>query len=326
MKFLLTGGGQRKNAAWSQEWKHYEQAMIVSLDWDSGSLERVLDYTTPQEYLSEKDANIVFKAGSIINDKLFLCTQTEVLIYKYPSFELIKHLTFPFLNDVHHATVIGEHLIVVSTGLDMVIFFNDEYEPVKFYNVMGKDPWHKFSKDIDYRKIITTKPHDSHPNYVFNINNDIWVSRFEQKDAVCLNDLSQQIDIGTERIHDGVVKDGFVYFTTVNGTISKVDIETKKTVDIYDLNLAINNERPLGWCRGLHVEHDRFFVAFSSLRSTKLRENLAWIKQGFRIKKDMMRALPTRVIEYDFESKSIIKEVDVSGVGMTAIFSILNVA
>jgi len=325
MKFLLTGGGQREKAVWSEEWKHYEQALVISLDWDTGELERVLEYTTPIEYLAEKDANIVFKAGSIIGDKLYLCTQTEVLIYEYPSFKLIKHLTFPFFNDLHHVTVANEYIVVVSTGLDMVIFFNKDYEPVKFYNVTGNDPWHKFSKDIDYRKVITTKPHESHPNYVFQVNEEVWVSRFEQKDAVCLQDITQCMNIGTERIHDGIVYGRYVFFTTVNGTVSKIDSLTRETVDKYDLNLAINDERPLGWCRGLYVEDNKIFVAFSSLRSTKLRENLAWIKKGFRVKKESLRALPTRIIEYDLTARKIVKEVDVSGVGMTAIFSFFKV-
>lgn len=325
MKFLLTGGGQRDNAAWSQEWKHYERAMVVSLDWVSGKKDVVIDYTTPLEYLAEKNANIVFKAGSIIDDKLYLCTQTEVMIYEYPSLKLIKHLTCTFFNDLHHVTAIGEHLVVVSTGLDMVIYFDKDYKPVRFYNVLGKEPWHKYSMEIDYRKIVTTKPHESHPNYVFSIGGDVWVSRFEQKDAVLLDDINQRMNIATERIHDGIVHNEYVYFTTVNGTVSKVDQKTMETVDVYDLNAVISDERPLGWCRGLHVEEDRIFVAFSSLRSTKLRENLAWIKKGFRVKKDNMRALPTRIVEYDLTTRSIVKEVNISDLGMTAIFSILAV-
>lgn len=325
MKFLLTGGRQRKFAVWGEEWHFYNLAILLKVDWLTGVVESLLEYISPPELIAEKNANIVFKAGYLYKNKLYLCTQTEVLIYEYPSLNLRKYLSLPCFNDVHHVAIVCGKLTVVSTGLDMVVFLDENYIPIKYINVLGKEAWHKFSPEIDYRKILTTKPHESHPNYIFEIDGDIWVSRFEQKDAICLMDMSKRINIGLERVHDGIVVGDYVYFTTVNGTICVAHKYTHKVEFIYDLNDAYDEHNPLGWCRGLHVEGNRIFVGFSSLRSTKLRENLAWIKRRFKVNKKQMRAMPTRVIEYDMKSRSVIKEVNVSGANMDAIFSIHKV-
>ena len=325
MKFIITGGGQKEKAVWSQEWKHYEQAIAISLDWETGKVDRIIEYTSPPDVISEKGANNVFKAGSLIKNKLYLCTQTEVMIYSFPELELIRYISLPCFNDLHHVTVIDNTIAVVSTGLDMLVLIDRDNKAIKYFNALGLDPWGKFSEKIDYRKVITTKPHESHPNYIFHIEDEIWLSRFEQKDAICITDPNKRINIGVERIHDGIVKNNNVYFTTVNGTVCVANPKTCKVEQIFDLNEVYNTDNPLGWCRGLHVQNDRLYIGFSSLRSTRLRENLAWIKAGFRQSKQTMRALPTRIVEFDIKTRKIIKEVTLSGIGLDAIFSILKI-
>lgn len=326
MKFLVVGGEQRSSAVWHEEWQHYQKALALTVDWPSGKVERTLEYASEPQYLASDKANVLFKAGSLQGDKLYLCTQTEVMIYAYPSLKLLQHISLPCFNDLHHVAMIGGRLAVVSTGLDMVVFLDENCRPAEYRNVLGKEPWNRFSPDIDYRKLETTKPHESHPNYIFEIDGEPWVSRFEQKDAVCLNDLSKRIDIGIERIHDGLVHGDQVYFTTVNGTVCVANKNTYKVDAVYDLNEAYSEPNPLGWCRGLHVEGDRLFVGFTAIRSTKLRENLAWIKKGFKKSVDELRAMPSRVVEYDTKTRSVVKEVNVADAGMAAIFSILKVA
>lgn len=322
MKLLIVGGEQRSDAVWREEWQHYQKALVLMVDWASGKAEQILEYVSPPQYMASGKANVLFKAGSLRGDRLYLCTQTEVLIYAYPSLRLLQHISLSCFNDLHHVAMIGGHLAVVSTGLDMVLFLDDHYQPVSYHNVFGKKPWHKFSPDIDYRKWETTKPHEAHPNFIFEIDGEPWVSRCEQKDAVCLNDFSKRIDIGIERIHDGAVHGDHVFFTTVNGMICVANKTTYKVDAVYDLNKAFQQANPLGWCRGLHVEGDRLFVGFTAIRSTKLRENIAWIKQGFKKSIDEMRAFPARVVEYDMNTRSIVKEVQVAEAGMAAIFSI----
>lgn len=322
MKFLVTGGEQRRLAVWGEEWHVYRQAVLLRIDWESGALQRVLEYESPLDCIPGDNSAVVFKAASLHTDRLYLCTQTEVLIYEYPSLRLIHRVSLPCFNDNHHVDVIKGRLAVVSTGLDMVVFLDDRYQPVEYINVLGRKPWEKFSSSVDYRLVESTKPHDSHPNYIFEIDDEVWVTRFEQKDAVCLRDQTKRIDIGIERPHDGRVVGDHVFFTTVNGTVCVAHKHTLKIEAVYDLKQAYEQSNPLGWCRGVHVEGDRLFVGFSSLRNTKLRENLAWIKGGFKTDKDKIRAMPTRLVEYDTSTRSVLKELPLSDAKMDAVFSI----
>ena len=52
------------------------------------------------------------------------------------------------------------------------------------WNVLGEDPWAWFSQNVDYRKVDSTKPHQSH--FVFPLGEEVWATRFSRKDAICL--------------------------------------------------------------------------------------------------------------------------------------------
>ena len=54
---------------------------------------------------------------------------------------------------------------------------------------------------------------------MFLLGDEPWVTRFELRDAISLHDHARRIDIGGERIHDGVPHDGAIYFTSVDGKI-----------------------------------------------------------------------------------------------------------
>ena len=88
-------------------------------------------------------------------------------------------------------------------------------------------------RGVDYRKVRTTS-HTTNPNHVFCIRDEIWVTRFEQRDAISLSDPGRRIDIGLERVHDGVVHGDYIYFTTVDGKIVLVSIETLTVKEIID--------------------------------------------------------------------------------------------
>jgi hypothetical protein len=58
-------------------------------------------------------------------------------------------------------------------------------EVCNVWNVPGEDPWQLSSK-TDFHK-LSTKPHRSHPNYVFYIDSEPWAARFYSIDAVGIN-------------------------------------------------------------------------------------------------------------------------------------------
>jgi len=324
LKNLFVIGGQQKKIAQNKdEWHQFKKGIILQVNVDTGQVKLCVDYISPPDVCPEKDSSVLFKCGSLQNNKLYVCTQTEVLIYELPNFRKLGYVSLPCLNDVHHVRPVknGE-LLIVNTGLDTVLKVTLEGKIVNEWNVLGENTWDRFSKDIDYRKVATTKPHKSHPNYVFELDDDIWVTRFEQKDALCLTYPGKRIEIGIERPHDGIVQNGFIYFTTIDGHLVIVEQNTLKINDILDLNLISNKSESLGWCRGLLIDNDKLWVGFSRIRPTKFKENISWVKHGFK-KVGIYNTLPTRIACYDIVKKDLLQEINLEKYGLNAIFSIL---
>lgn len=326
-KLYVIGGRQRSRSDGKPEWRLYEKGMILQIDPDTGRAETYVEYITPPEACAfEDDPSIVFKAGTVQGDILYACTQTEVLTYRLPHFEQQSYISLPCFNDIHHVRPSLEgNILIANTGLDMVLKVSPSGEVLREWDVLGEQPWQRFYRDVDYRKIVTTKPHKSHPNYVFYIGSDIWVTRFEQRDAVCLDRPEWRIEIGIERPHDGFVYGDSVYYTTVNGHIVIADLETKKMKEAIDLNAITDisdyhHTRPLGWCRGLQlIDNDHIIVGFSHLRVTKWRENVRWAKRQVGLSAGQR---PTRIALYDIKHKKLCWEHTLEEYGMDAIFSL----
>lgn len=317
MRNLYIVGGQQKERI-LDEWHQYKKGVIVRLDITSNQVVSSLEYISPQEACSDNDPSILFKAGTVKNQQLYVCTQTEILVYSLPKLKLIRYLSLPCFNDVHHVrpTMDGNYL-VVSTGLDMVLEATTNGEVLREWNVLGQDPWGRFSHNIDYRKINTTKPHQSHPNYVFQIGKEIWATRCLQQDAICLTRPQQQIEIGGALVHDGVLVRDTIYFTKVDGYVVTVDIYTLKVKQVFNLNEITNGQKPLGWCRGIKVLNKHtVIVGFTRLRPTIQEENGQFIQEGW------YDTLPTRIACYNLTEGKLLWEHSLEQYGMNAVFSI----
>ena len=319
----VVGGSQRPTAHFESEWHGYRQGVILRADPAAGTTRTMAEYVSPPEVCAEDKPSILFKAGSVMDGTLYVCTQTELVGYSLPDFEQTTYLTLPLFNDLHHVAVTAEgNFLVAVTGLDLVVEVDGSGEKVGEWNVLGKDPWHRFSRSVDYRRVLTTKPHESHPNFVFHLGEDLWVTRFEQRDAVNLNRPHERIQVGGERVHDGMVHGASVYFTTVDGHVVVADIATKERRLDVDLNKINEVDRHLGWCRGLHVVDEYVVVVgFSRLRPSAIRENLRWVKHRMGRRADPGN-LPTRIACYDLRREDMLWEHNVEEFGLNAIFSI----
>jgi hypothetical protein len=324
MDSLYVIGGERKtNIGDKKEWHWFQRGLIVKINLETGDSETCVEYTTPPEACAaDEDPSILFKAGAIQGGKLYVCTQTEILIYEMPSFRQERYLSLPCFNDLHHVCPTAKGtLLVANTGLDMVVETTLDGEVIREWGALGGHPWERFSRMVDYRKVITTKPHQSHPNYVFQIDEDIWVTRFEQRDIVCLTQPELRVEIGIERPHDGIVHKGYVYCTTVNGHIIVANLKNRMVEADINLNdITDTDGRSLGWCRGLKVLDERYvIVGFSRLRPTKWRENIRWVKRRFGMDAGTM---PTRVALYDLYLRKLCCEQSVEQQNLGAVFSI----
>jgi hypothetical protein len=325
----VVGGEQRGGFSLTEEWHRFRAALVVRVDGDR--VERVFEYRSPADHCPDERPSFVFKAATIDHDTAWLCTQTEVLECDVPSFALRRVISLPCFNDLHHVTPGPDGtLFVAVTGLDAVAEITPDGELVRLVDVLGGDVWDRFSPEIDYRKVPTTKPHRSHPNYVFFKDGEPWVSRFEQRDAVPLERpaAGERFQVEIQGVHDGCMADGHLLFTTVDGHVVRFDLATGERIDV-DLNRLGEpddacDHRVLGWCRGLLPvgDHgDQAWVGFTRFRYTKLRQNLSWVRHGFRRSEDH-RNHPTRITLYDLERRALLRHVDLERAGMGAVFSI----
>ena len=319
----LLGGRQRSDAALLREWHAFEAAVIVQVDLESRSVVRTLEYQSPSESCPGERPSFVFKAGTLRGDRLFTCTQTEVLIYQLPDLELLSRVSLPCFNDLHHVrpTARGT-LLVAVTGLDMVVEISPEGTILREWSVLGGDPWKRFSRNTDYRRVPTTKPHASHPNFVFELEGEVWVTRFEQRDAVSLTGERQHMEIGVERPHDGVLSGEWIYFTTVDGHVVRVGTDHRRFRESIELSARDGRQRALGWCRGIRpISRGETLVGFSRIRPTRFRANLRWLRQQVR-SMGRPESLPTRIASYDLTSRTLLWELPTEEAGLDAIFSI----
>lgn len=325
-KVYIVGGQQKKAfTAPKEEHTRFAQGVCAIFPFDNTQGTEVITHITPAELCSPtNEKSILFKSGSISDNKLYACTQTEILRYSLDSFEIESTISLPHFNDVHHVIkTANDTLLVVSTGVDMVFELEPENgKVIKQWDTLKRPLWTNRSKDIDYRRVLTTKPHDSHPNFVFQYKDEYWVTRFEQKDAICLTN-DRRIDIGIERPHDGHVHGTDVYFTTVDGHVVIADLENTEIKDVIDLHDCKNAGHSTGWARGLKIiDSDHVIVAFSTLRVTKIRENVRWIKRRLG-KLDSDTPEPTHIAMYNLRTRTLCWRSHLLNPQIDVVFSVL---
>ncbi len=322
-RFLVVGGRQRPDALGRPEWERHERGLVLAVEPGVG-VRPVLDYRSPPEAIpAGEDFAVLFKAGSFDGETLWLPTPTEILGLGWPGLERRCYLSLPSFNDLHHVRPTGRGtLLVVSTGLDLVQEIELGGRVVREWAALGGDPWARFSRQLDYRKVASTKPHPCHPNFVFEADGEVWVTRFEQRDVACLTRPERRIDIGVERPHDGIVVGRKVYFTTVDGRIVIADLDSDRVERVVDLNRVCGTDLALGWCRGLAVlDGEQVVVGFSRLRPTKLRENVRWVKHRLGLA-TRPGNLPCRVACIDLAAERLVWEENLELHGLAAVFSV----
>jgi hypothetical protein len=340
---LYVIGGQQKYLCpvfSSDNWAEYHKGLVIEVNPEKEICTHVMDYSSPKE-VSPPSGAILFKAASLINGLLYLCTETEILIFRYPEMTQVQYISLPIFNDVHHVTMTPwETLAVAISGMEMVVELNGAGNIVRTWNALSPELPSKYENEIDYRK-VNLKPHKSHPNYVFFHDEEMWVTRFYQKDAVSLSRPGRRIDIAVGSPHDGIVDGDLVYFTTVNGHIVIGNLRTLRVEDRVDLNAIHKHGGPLGWARGICIDGPYVWIGFSRIRPTKLKENVEWVKhtvkwrmrsvlpESYTARSQWMHngpknELPTRLICYDLGSRRPVKEINVEPYGVSAIFSIIR--
>jgi hypothetical protein len=327
----VIGGRNKKNAARLEAHEGFDRGIVLSLSED-GKFQRIeLAYEAPPGVGPAKNPSVHFTAASLVGDRLYLCTQTEVMVYRVPEFDRLAYFSLSCFNDLHHVTPSASGtLFVADTGLDAVLEVTETGEVLREWELSnGGDLWARFSKTVDYRMVPSTQPHLVHPNYVFRTGAEVWVTRLEQQDALRIVPAGARLPIGIERPHDGIMFDGRVYFTIVDGHVVVANPARCAVERVYDLQEVFRAPYPLGWCRGLKVlDPERLIVGFTRLRPTRIKENVRWVRR--RVKEALgmdvegeWGVFPTRAACVDLGRKQVLWETDLEAQGLNAVFSIL---
>lgn len=325
-RFVLTGGRQRSGA--TDTTRMCDAAVVLELDTDDRSVRTRLLYESPADVRAGADASVLFKSGHATAEHVYLCTTTEVLVCDAADLDRVVHyVSLPCFNDVHHVrpAATAGNLVVVSTGVDTVYEIDPAGAVHSAWPVVDGAA-EAYDPSVDYRRVLSTKPHLSHPNHVFYRGDQLFVNRCHQRDFVDVETLGQRIDYGDLGAvgHDGVVTGDRVHLTSVNGFVAELDLPSGDRLRTLDLNEATKASRPLGWCRGIAVVDDAsWLVGFTRIRPTRWRENLSWVKS--RVTDSSGPKLPTRVACYDPNEGRLRWELDLEEHGMGELFSILPV-
>jgi len=318
VELLITGGYPRDNHARCKEGFRYAEAFVSVLDWEKEEFVRELRYKSPLEYSSESLTQ-QFKTGTVIGDELIVPSNIEILFIDIDTFKINRVITKPSFTDLHHVTVHDDNLYVANTGVESVQILDFEGDILNEYPQVEDATWKQFGESPDLRLVASTKPHFVHLNFVFFLDGEPWITRFQKRDAVSLFDHGKRIDLAISegRPHDGHIVGDFIYFTLTDGHIVVVNKNTLKREDVIDLNEICNNKLQLGWCRGIEIVGDQAYVGFSRLRRSKIVEYGAWIIQG-------KQKQPARIAQYDMTKKELVKEVELGDKG-GAIFTVRHI-
>ncbi len=320
---VISGAIERKNGFELGEGKYYGEAKLLKLNLETGQIETILKKSEGGQNYPAETPNLQYTACCLVDDILWLPTDTEVYKLHYPSLEVLTVISHPFFHNIHSVNVYDEKVYVSSTGLDLVAVFDYEGNLLERLNTEGKELWHRFSEDVDYRLVYSTRPHDSHPNFVFMLDGQPWVTRCRQQDAVNLDNVSESIELTIPEkrisVHDGVLFENNLYFTSVDGYILVCDIEKKKLVDEINLLSHLKGGK-LGWCRGLNISSDGIaYIAFSRIRRTKVMDRLSWLIRG---QLEKMNHIPASILMYDLKSRKVIHQYDIPMAEIDAIYGV----
>lgn len=322
-RLLVSGGIQRSDAELMNavSGTHYHRARLAEVDLEAGRERVLLDYETPSGARPEQTPGIRFTGMSLVNDRLYLCTGTEVMILSWPALELQKYATHPHFHDIHHAAPINDEVVVTLTGLDAVAFLDpDTLEPVRYVNTASVPMWERFDQTRDWRMVHSTQPHEAHPNFVFEMDGVPWVTRGRKSDVMSMVNPTLTVPLAEYPVHDGIRWGDCICFTSVDGTLILLDPAQKLIVDVIDLKAVERNDTPLGWCRGLCIQDNVAFVGYTTLRTTRWKGNVeVFLNQKTG---EYWQVLPSRVCAYDLTRREKLAEYVFPRDSIGAVFGI----
>lgn len=311
-RLIVTGGTLNAEPNTKGNLPQYSQALVCQIEINSSKKPtriNQLEYMPTRECdIRASNTNIIFKSASLYQNLLYVPTETEIKIIDITTMEEQETYSLACFNDLHHVIKHNGKLFIANTGLDAVTELDLITKEVNHHLVLENTLTRPLD-NVDYRQIASTKPHLAHPNFCFELNNEIWVTRCDLMDAVAINDKSKRLFIGDGLVHDGVISGKFVYFTTVEG---RIKVYNKTTLKMH-ADVAVKTIAPeyQGWFRGIcPISQGSILIAMSKPRKSK---------RGSSNKQQ------STLLLVDIYLKQIIQTWDLGELGLDAVFSVIEV-
>lgn len=306
MRLLLSMGIKRNGRTDSPL-----RALLREIDADTGAVLRDFHWDSTPGCWPGGDEPCAFTAA-VLAERLVVPSRTEVLFFDPVRWRVEDVWSSPWFSDLHSVTPAAHGWWVTATGYDAVLRMVDgRCEELR--SLRGEVP-----EERDWRMIPAAdlKPHHWHPNYAVQRSDGLWVTSFEGHGCVNL-DTDVRIPLPEGPPHDGILRQGRIWYTTVTGHVIAIDPETRVRVAHIDLNLLCDAPGLLGWCRGIEVVGNRLFVGFTMLRRSRMREALGWMTRGPKH--------PTRIVEIDLAGPRVVRESRVGNRAGGSIYSIVAI-
>jgi len=294
----------------------FNKAIIQVIDWDNKTVLEEIEHIPSKENLGA-DVSTMFKGAMVKGDYYWVVTNTEVLKYNWKTWELEDIYSDKTFNDLHAVLPLDDHIMICNTGLEMIQIFDYKWNLLQEVNLASVPTYERFDRNTDYRTVGTTKPHEVHANHIFELDNEIWVTR-GRHGAARLNDFSAKITMDVGLCHDGLVREDKIYFSTVQGHIMAVDRRTLEIEDDIDINKDSPAGKQIGWTRGLEVVGNKAYLGITKIRGSKFKEYTKWIVKGEGI------LMPSSMLEIDLGTKNIVDTYKMQNYQDAAAYTIIR--
>lgn len=325
MKALVTGGYFDDSG----------EAVVWLADFASEEA-RVLTRWTPPPHL--RVAGRGFTGGSLDDDgTLYVGCHAALARIDTDSGEVTGVLHQPCMNDLHHVLVDAGRLYVANTGLGSIDVFDVDGRFLGSHAALpawvnrrrmrGEDPtdfdqvtkvgWDGIAGSFQPRPTVDDGYHEPdraglafhkcrvpdhlHLNHVCRSGRRLLATSFSTGRLFDVHDLETVWHQPDAYLHDGLLRNGQHWLTSIDGKVFAVDAETfvtTSTISVFDTTGRT------GWCRGLAVLDQSLLVGLTEVRPERL--------PGHRWSEAKPETSETSVLMVDRQSGALLARVDLT--------------
>lgn len=233
-----------------------------------------------------------------------ICGFAAIYRFNPKNWELKGIYHQPSFNDLHHISIYNNRIYIVNTGFDRIEVYDINFNYLGGYNLepiwvsckryYGINPTRKSWEDafrirhtgINSRIIDDGPPRGEyytsnknlkefhqqkkidfiHPNHISFLDDNILITRFNDRTIQNLKDWQIIIKDIPGFPHDGKVFDNLFWITCTNGFILGYDIyDNIPSGKIVEKINIFNHTSHIGWLRGLLIKKDLFIVALTKI-------------------------------------------------------------